>query len=344
MAVHRVTMQEVADACGLSRNTVSKIFNQRGSVPQATQKMVLKKAQELGYIQSPEQVAAPQADNHTIVLFTSRMPADYHFGTFFIPAFANQLSRSGYTLMMCEISPEELQSCTPPPHVDADRIAGLLSIELFDQDYLDMLCGLGIPVILVDGYYGSNLRPLKCDSILMENTGSMFSITHHILSSGAKCVGFVGDIHHCSSFYERWQGFCAAMQAAGTPVDPSYCILDSDSSFYGDSQWLECKVKGMPNLPDALVCANDFLALKVMAALKHLGVSIPEQVMVSGFDGTPQSAIVAPSLTTAQIPSSEIGRLAADLLLARITNPDSPLQRVYVETTPVLRESTAKRQ
>lgn len=60
MAVHRVTMQEVADACGLSRNTVSKIFNQRGSVPQATQKMVLKKAQELGYIQSPEQLAAPR--------------------------------------------------------------------------------------------------------------------------------------------------------------------------------------------------------------------------------------------------------------------------------------------
>ena len=62
--------------------------------------------------------------------------------------------------------------------------------------------------------------------------------------------------------------------------------------------------------------------------------------MVSGFDGTPQSAIVDPSLTTAQIPSAEIGRLAADLLLARIENPDSPLQRTYVKTTPVWRKST----
>ena len=339
MAVRRVTMQDIADACGLSRNTVSKIFNNRGSVPQATQELVLKKAQELGYIQPPPAVS-PRPAGSTIVLLTSHMPSDFHFGTFFIPAFADQLSRVGYTLMMCEVTPAERKARRLPAHVALERTAGLLTIELFDREYLNMLCDLDRPVILVDGYYGANVEPLRCDTISMENIPSMVSITGHILAAGAKRVGFVGDIRHCNSFQERWQGFCIAMEQAGLAVDPACCILDSDGDLYGDLRWLEEKFRAMPALPEAFVCANDFLALKVLSALKRRGVRVPEQVMVSGFDGTPQSAIVDPSLTTAQIPSAEIGRLAADLLLARIENPDSPLQRTYVKTTPVWRKST----
>ena len=339
MAVHRVTMQDVADACGLSRNTVSKIFNNRGSVPQATRQMVLKKAQEMGYLQTPA-TDSPQGGSRTIVLLTRRMPVDYHFGIFFIPAFADQLGRVGYTLMMCEITPEELNSCALPSHISPDRIAGLLTIELFDRPYLDMLCGLGLPVLVVDGYCGCDLMPLKSDIISMENTSSMLQIVNHVIDAGARRIGFVGDIRHCSSFQERWQGFCLALDRAGLAVDRDLCILDSDSALYGDQGWLDRKFQAMPALPDAFVCANDFLALNIMSALKQRGVRIPEQILVSGFDGTPQSGVVSPALTTAQIPSAEIARQAAEMLLARIESPGRPLQRVYVETTPLWRRST----
>lgn len=349
MAVHRVTMQDIADACGLSRNTVSKIFNQRGSVPQATRQMVLDKARELGYMQLPAAEASPQIQpaavhsTRTIVLLTSHMPVDYHFGIFFIPAFADQLSRVGYTLMMCEISAAELQIRTLPGHIAPDRVAGLMTIELFDQAYLDMLCGLGLPLLVVDGHCDSDLMPLQSDVISMENTSSMFHIVSHIIRAGARQIGFVGDIRHCCSFQERWRGYCAAMEQAGLPVDRDCCILDSDSSFYGDPDWLGGKIRAMPRLPDAFVCANDFLALNIMTALKQQGISIPDRVMVSGFDGMPQTGVVDPALTTAQIPNAEIARLAAELLLARIDNPGRPLQRVYVETKPILRKSTAPR-
>ena len=106
---------------------------------------------------------------------------------------------------------------------------------------------------------------------------------------------------------------------------------------------LSGKMRAMPRLPDAFVCANDFLALNIMTALKQQGISIPDRVMVSGFDGMPQTGVVDPALTTAQIPNAEIARLAAELLLARIDNPGRPLQRVYVETKPILRKSTAPR-
>ena len=99
----------------------------------------------------------------------------------------------------------------------------------------------------------------------------------------------------------------------------------------------------MPVKPDAFVCANDYIAIQLMAALKRQGIVIPDQVMVAGFDGTQQSAVVEPSLTTVHIPGTDIGHLAADMLLARIENPDRPFLCTYVKTTPLWRESTARK-
>ena len=99
----------------------------------------------------------------------------------------------------------------------------------------------------------------------------------------------------------------------------------------------------MPQLPDALICANDYIAIRVTSALKQLGASIPEQVMVAGFDGTAQSAVVEPSLTTVQIPGEELGRIAASVLLERIADPDRLPISVYAKTTPIWRESTNRK-
>ena len=99
----------------------------------------------------------------------------------------------------------------------------------------------------------------------------------------------------------------------------------------------------MPLLPDAFICANDYLAVHMMNAIKKKGLSIPGDVMVTGFDGTSQSALVDPPLTTVQIPSVEIGRMAAGLLLERIRNPELPFSWTHIRTTPVWRSTTRKR-
>jgi transcriptional regulator, LacI family len=84
MASKRVTMQDIADACGLSRNTVSKVFNGRGTVPPATRALILQKAGEVGYgLPAEEKPAASQQVGGSIALLTNHMPVDYHFGTFF---------------------------------------------------------------------------------------------------------------------------------------------------------------------------------------------------------------------------------------------------------------------
>ena len=98
----------------------------------------------------------------------------------------------------------------------------------------------------------------------------------------------------------------------------------------------------MPEIPDAFACANDFLAIHLMTALKKKGLSVPQDVMLAGFDGSPEASIVDPSLTTAKIPSTEIGMLAASLLTGRILMPEFPFHWTYVKTTPIWGNSTSR--
>ena len=362
MAYKRVTMQDIANACGLSRNTVSKIFNDRGAVPEATRTLVFQKARELGYSQasavppgipvppggpglpagpvSATVPISPDTSGNRIALLACHLPTEYHFCTVFVPAFAEHLSAMGYTLTVYKITPEELKARVLPAGMSLNQTAGILAIELFDREYMNMVCGLGLPTTFVDAYAGASCALLKCDFLSMENLASTGAITDQIIAMGAKRLGFVGDINHCNSFWERWVSFNIAVSRAGLVVDEGLCILDEDIQPYTDADWVYSRLKRFPSLPDAFICGNDLLAIRLMTALKRMGLYIPADVMVAGFDGQPQAAVVEPALTTAFIPSSEIGRCAADLLYSRIQDSRRPFRSVYINTTPIFRAST----
>lgn len=343
MAFKRVTMQDIADACGLSRNTVSKIFNDRGAVPEATREMVLQKARELGYLQGSEPLAAPpEPQARSIALLSCNLPKEYHFCNLFIPAFAERLSSYGYTLMVHKITPDELRQRALPKHLPLQQTAGILAIEVFDRDYMNMVCDLGLPTIFVDAWAGAFQDVLRCDVLMMENVAGTVAITNHVIAAGAKRLGFVGDITHCDSFLERWFGYTRAVEMAGLSVDKGACIIEDDVRPYEDSRWLSAQLQRMPKLPDAFICANDLVAIRLMTAIKQLGLSIPRDIMVTGFDNQPQSAVVEPALTTVHIPSDEIGTMAADLLCNRIKNPRFPPFSARVKTTPIFRASTQR--
>ena len=335
MALKRVTMQQIADACGLSRNTVSKVFNNRGSVPEATKKLVIATARELGYYQFAMSDSLATKRDETIALLAQHRLMGHRFGASFLMSFTDQISRSGYTLQVYEVSDEELAEQWLPPLFNPQKTVGILGIELFDRAYTNMVCALGKPTVFVDAFPGVRETPFMCDFVSMENTTSETSIVRRMIAAGATHLGFVGDIEHCNSFYERWTAFCAALGEAGIPLERELCILAADSEAYGDIEWLLEQLAALPYLPDGFACANDFLATHLITALKQRGLAIPQDVMVTGFGGTSESAIIEPALTTVQIPSEEIGRLAATLLTRRIQLPTFPYLWTYVKTTPI---------
>jgi LacI family transcriptional regulator len=345
MASKRVTMQDIADACGLSRNTVSKVFNKRGSVPQATRDLIIRKAEALGYgVPVDHTPAVHNQAGGCIALLTGKLPREAHFATSFLSPFTDSMSRAGYTLRLFEISREEFEQKELPPFFDREQIAGIVGIELFDTEYLDMVCGLGIPTVMIDGPRHAVSTLMPCDFISWDNIAAEMTVVRRLVELGARRIGFVGDREHCSSFYERWFGCSIGLRDAGLPLDESLCILAPDSDAYADPDWLIRQIRQMPGLPDAFVCANDYLGIHMMSALKKMGLSIPKDIMVTGFDGTAQSALVEPPLTTVSIPGSDIGKIAAKLLLFRVGEPALPYGWTRLKTDPVWRGSIREKE
>jgi len=354
MAFKRVTLQDLADACGLSRNTVSKIFNGRGSVTEATKAFVFQKAQEMGFSQLPQEAASipapsPAADQQkasisaiskSIAVLSNSNPLNHSFGSFFIKAFSDQICRSGYTVQLYELSDFEIKNQKIPPHVSSDKTAGILCIELFDKEYLQTICQQNIPVVIIDGFCNANKFLLNCDFISMENIASAVELTKKMISNGAETIGFIGDYKHCQSFNERWTGYQTALVEAGIPFDRNICITDKDSEPYGNLEWVRSKIEEMPYIPDAFFCVNDFHAIHVMNVLKDKGIDIPGKVMVSGFDDSPESKVISPRLSTATIPGTDMGCIAAEQLITRINIPGRAYTHTYIRTNPVFREST----
>lgn len=133
------------------------------------------------------------------------------------------------------------------------------------------------------------------------------------------------------------------MREQHRPIHEQECILDDDSNPYYDVEWLSNRIRHLPFLPDAFFCANDYLAVCMVKALKKLNVSIPSDIMICGFDDAPEATIITPPLTTVCIPSRSMGYIASELLLSRIKHPDMPYRTTYVKTDVVFRASTNRK-
>lgn len=372
----RVTIQDIADALGLSRNTVSKAINNSGILADATREKILQKAVEMGYkqfsyvsfnpaqqtqetsalqatvpiLEPQEQAETPAVSGRTIALFTTIFLGNSHFSSTMLDKVQSELSRLGYSLTMHRVSTADLKNKTLPLSFNMENTAGILCFEMFDLEYSDMLCELGLPTVFVDApasiFHGS----LQADCLLMDNRSNLYSFVNEMAKRGKTKIGFVGEQFHCMSFFERYMAVREAHAMLQLPFDEKYCILSPnhapeamhpDASVY--QAYLQEKLQNMKGLPDVFICANDFVAIDLLQAFRKLGISVPDDVLLCGFDDSPESRIVTPPLTTIHIHSQIMGFSAVHLLISRIQNPSLNYRTIYTETSLIYRESTDDR-
>lgn len=340
----KVTIQDIADALGVSRNTVSKALNNTGVLADATKEKILQKAVEMGYkhfAYMPTLPVQPKAGEiHEIALMTCSMPTGSHFGAHMLNTFQEKISSQGCRLSIYMIRENDIESLSLPNGFNAESTDGIICIEMFDQSYSQLISNLDLPTLFVDTGANPSSYSLDADLLYMENHDSIYQLVCRIIEHGKKNIGFAGDIYHCQSFYERWKGYRDALEDSGIPFSPDNCFTESGKHPYSDTKWLSKKLSALPQLPEVFICANDFIAIDIMKALKALGISVPDDIWLCGFDNSMESRIIEPHLTTVHIPSSAMGYIAADLLLSRIDDPGIPYRTMHVKTVVKYRSST----
>lgn len=351
----RVTIQDIAEELGISRNTVSKAINNTGILADATREKVLKKAAEMGYKQfsyvkvvdsgMPVLALSAPKENAEIALFITNLLGNSHFATVMLDKFQKELSGLGYTLTMHRILSEEIDSLTLPASFSIERTAGIICIEMFDYNYDKMICNLGLPVLLIDAPAPCFKEPLEADILLMDNQSNIYLFIQEMIRRGKTNIGFIGKHLHCQSFFERYTAYRQALYLSGLPCPDAYCITgnppegrDLDPAAYQD-YLTECLQK-LKHMPDVFLCANDFVAIDAMQVLKKLGYSVPQDVYLCGFDDSPDAKIVTPALTSIHIHSQIMGYYAINLLMSRINEPSLNYCTVHTETNLIYREST----
>ncbi|MBR3240006.1 MAG: LacI family DNA-binding transcriptional regulator [Oscillospiraceae bacterium] len=337
----RVTIQDIADELGISRNTVSKAINNADGLADATREKILEKAIEMGYKQfsyikahsglypRPEALCRGE-----IALLYGGIISPAHFATLMLDKLKRDLPRWGYDLNAYRVERENLLCRTLPPTFDPGQVSAIICVEMFDRAYDEMICSLGLPVLFVDGPNKRDGIGLPADQLYMDNTTAITRFVNDMLLRGRRRIGFIGDFEHCQSFFERYTAFRYAMLMANAPVEERFCIKSIER------ERLEEALESLEDLPDVFICANDFVAEDAIYALRKLGKSVPEDVLFCGFDDSPNSRIMTPTLTTVHIHTQVMAVVAMHLLLSRIEEPGLDFRITHTETELIYRDST----
>lgn len=351
----RVTIQDIADALGVSRNTVSKAINNTGILADATREKVLSKAMEMGYKQfsyatvsnlaSKEISSSEPGENREIALFTTGFLGNSHFSSTMLDKFQREITQLGYSFTMHRILGDEVQNLQLPISFNRERTAGIICFEMFNPEYSQLICSLNLPTLFVDSPVLGIGEVLKADRLYMDNQSNIFAFVKEMVRRGKKRIGFIGESLHCQSFFERYMAFRDSLYLLGLSCPDEYCITENKKGIQNPSseeyqEYLTKCFQNLKTLPDVFICANDFVAMDVLQVFKKLGISVPQDVYLCGFDDSPESKIIAPSLTTIHIHSQIMGFSAVHLLISRIKEPSLNYRTIHTETSLIYREST----
>ena len=252
----------------------------------------------------------------------------------------DEASARQYDIVFATASPESLWSDNrprPSPRIPGGiRTLGALLVGGLTDELARAYRKKGLPVVLVDKPSPGPEFP----SILPDNAHGAYLITRHLLDLGHRRLAFLGAPPDPVSS-ARLAGFRKALAEAGVAFDAKDHVDAGYTSALASTAITRYLARRARALPTAIVAINDEAAIGALQALRAAGLQVPGDVSVTGFDDIPWALHSVPPLTTMRVPRREMGRVAAQTLMARIESPDSAPIRLVLQTDLIVRASTA---
>lgn len=332
----KVTMQDIADALGISRVTVWKVFNNHTGVSPALRDRILDKAKELGYSKSSVELVSHD-DEKTVSLIVSR-PDSSTFWTNIIHRMAQELSHYNVNLMYTYMPSTYTEGFTMPSILTSDIIHGAIILNVYDAKLITLINELNIPKVFLDTVPQINNRLLRGDLLLLEGYSTLYQITASVLARGLKKIGFIGDINYAKTNLERYQGFCQCMTDHNLKIDDRICLTHSIGIF-SYHQELSAFLDSLAVLPEAFVCASDYIAHFLQIYFSEHADRIPNGILVTGYDGSREYSNIDGQITTANVKTSLLGKRLSVQIVYRMEHPDAPYELTFINPEIIYRDS-----
>lgn len=305
----RVTIRDVARDAEVSTSTVSRYLNHSGNVDQQTAGRIALAMERLRYVPSIAAQSLRMRASRIVLLVVPDICNPFY--SLMAKTVQKLLGDRGYVMALYDSneSMEERESIRVARQMYASGIL-LGSIDVKKEVIAD-LQNANIPTVGLNAY-----REYPFDTVHVHGSEGSYLAVRHLIALGHRCIGFAGGTPHSMIADSRREGFERAMHEAGIPIDPKNVIEIgfSQSDGYAAGRYFA----KLNVLPTAICCANDQVALGLLAAMQEHGVHIPQQLSVTGMDDIPYARISSPSLTSVTNDSVAFAREGVRMLFERI--------------------------
>jgi LacI family transcriptional regulator len=342
MHTHRLTIYDLAKRLGISHTTVSRALRNQQGISKATIKKVQDLAAEMGY--NPNSMAAGLRTKKSFNIGVLVPQIDRAFIASFISGIEEVANEAGYSVLIYQSldDPEkEVRNAHSLISSNVDGAIISLAMKTVDLGHIQEFLDRQIPLVMADRIADE----LQVDKVVVDNFKAAFLVTEYLINCGYKYIAHIAGFPTRNVYRDRKEGYLSALKKYHLPFD-SHHLIFSDLSEKAGVEAVDQLVKLSP-MPDAIFGANDTVSVSALLHLQELGIRVPEEVAVFGFNNDPISSIVHPRLSTVDHPARQIGQTAAYRLLQRINAADAvtptlPIETITLKTSLIIRESATQ--
>jgi DNA-binding LacI/PurR family transcriptional regulator len=331
-----VTVKDIARKAGVSHSTVSRALHGSSLIADETIERIQQISNEMGY--SPSAAARALKTNRSQFLGVVLSSVDDPFFSEILQGIEGGVQGSGYSLFIAAANRDPEQKHEIVQAMVEHRVDGIIICSTsFSEKQSGQLLQYGVPMVVINNQAAEDFRY----SIYHDDVDGSRQVTHHLIELGHRKIAYLGNSLSGRTTLDRLTGFRQEMESNGLAIPAEYIHevsggnpengIDAAQHFFALSQ-----------RPTAMVCYNDMLAIGVLKGFQQLGVRVPEEISITGFDNIIFSAYTNPPLTTFDQPKRFIGMEAARLLLGLLKHESDDGEKVKMLKGELLvRASTA---
>ena len=327
-------IRDVAKRAGVAPITVSRCINNSGYCSQEVRERIESAIAELGFV--PNRLASGLRSKRTHTLALVLTDITNPFFTTIARGVEDTASEAGYTVIFCNTDESVAKEQMYLQMLLEKRVDGILLVPAGSgSDSVNLIKKQATPIVVID----RRLPDLRTDVVRCDSESGAYDLTRLLLSLGHREIGFLNGPRGVSTAEDRLNGYRRALAEAGIPQNKEnefYGAFTQESGFEMAHQAMQKN-----NKITAIFAANNFITFGTIKALQEMGLRVPEDVAVVGFDDLPAALVTFPFLTVAAQPAYEMGKKAIEILLGRLDGELSDqYQEVVLPAAIVVRQSS----
>ncbi|MBW8349931.1 LacI family transcriptional regulator [Bacillus sp. IITD106] len=327
------TISDVARLAGLSRATVSRVINNHPYVSEEKRESVLKAMRDLGYIPNSAAQNLRKQKTNIIAVLVPRLTNP--FFAYLVDSIEAKAAENGLQILICNTKYSKKRELGFLRYLESKQVDGVIMASIENSWEVIEALTLSGPIVLCNEYDAMANVP----SVRLNQTLGGYIGTKHLLERGYTKIGYCWGGVISGLAHDRFHGYEKAIVESGLSVNPLWLFEKAFS--IDDGRRIMNEIVRMENKPNALFTGSDEVAAGIISEANNLGVKVPDDIAVVGFDDQPISGVTKPALTTIRQPIEKIGTKTMEVMINLLSDDQFVPEKVYeLPLKLVVRESS----